>query len=111
MPESAPERLHRLVARRRILRERPDNGRLDRVEPANGVRGKRERRVLGELAEHLRLLERERVRMRARQEEIEERGNRVLLAGRRGRRRRAVGTPRARELGLEEEVDPASENR
>ena len=66
------------------------------------------RRVLEELAVHPLLVEREDVRVGAREHEVEERGHRVLLSGGRSRRRRQPGEPRSGELGLEEEIDSAA---
>src|SRR5215207_4194394 len=58
--------------------------------------------------QHLLLLERELVGVRACQEEVEQRPDRVLLARRGQRRGRAAVEPRGGQLRLHEEVDTAT---
>jgi hypothetical protein len=77
-------------------------------ETENAALGERLRRIVNQLLEHLPFFENEIVGMCAGKQELEQGGNRILLAHQ--RRRRGVGSlkPSAREFGLHVEIDHAA---
>src|SRR5581483_1931752 len=99
--EGFEKRARRWVSGSWFLCQRTGQRPLDCAQTVCSMRGERKRRIVSELTKHRFGFERERMGVRTGEEEIHERGERVLLAVERERRRGPASESRTREFRLE----------